>query len=209
MPARRLLIAVCALALTACTPLIDDPSSPSTAAPAASETSGNESTTADAQAPTFELGEFDPEGDFELFDPCTEIPAEVLTEAGLGEEIGETTYDGNLSAMCTFDLQEEARLPGLISLTGDRNTREKIVERGYMVSSEIESAVPGAYLHVLQEESSDHCSAAVHTTRGRFAVMYDETLTQKTRDELCQVALAHLEEFQEYLGETNGTIDQP
>ena len=84
MPARRLLIAVCALALTACTPLIDDPSSPSTAAPAASETSGNESTTADAQAPTFELGEFDPEGDFELFDPCTEIPAEVLTEAGFG-----------------------------------------------------------------------------------------------------------------------------
>lgn len=208
MPARRLLLAVCALALTACTPLIDDPSSPSTA-PAASETSGNESTTADAQAPTFELGEFDPEGDFELFDPCTEIPAEVLTEAGLGEEIGETTYDRNLSAMCTFDLSEEVHLPGLISLTGDRNSREKIDERGFMVSSETKSAVPGVYLHVLQEESSDHCSAAVHTTRGRFAVMYDETMTQKTRDELCQVALAHLEEIQEHLGETNGTVHRP
>ncbi|NLP39665.1 MAG: hypothetical protein GX356_08125, partial [Corynebacterium pollutisoli] len=77
MPARRLLPCVLGAALlTACgdttdttdttEPLIDAPSTTLTTPP--------------TQA--LELGEFDPEGDFQVFDPCTEIPAEVLEAAG-------------------------------------------------------------------------------------------------------------------------------
>jgi len=207
MPARRLLIAVCALALTACTPLIDDPSSPSTAAPAASETSGNESTTADAQAPTFELGEFDPEGDFELFDPCTEIPAEVLTEAGFGEQVGETFADRNMSVRCNFIAPEYFRSLGSLALTGDRNPKTKIVERGLMVQDPAVSKVPGAYLHALTVGESDACHAAVHTTRGRFIVNYSEVSPVRSHDEICAIALDRLEFFYNKLGESNGSTD--
>ncbi|WIM70264.1 DUF3558 domain-containing protein [Corynebacterium suedekumii] len=201
MPARRLLIAVCALALTACTPLIDDPSSPSTAAPAASETSGNESTTADAQAPTFELGEFDPEGDFELFDPCTEIPAEVLTEAGFGKQIGEMDYELPMSVMCSFTSTDAAQLRGLFTLTGDRNPQSKLIERGYMIDGSPASSVPGAYLHHLGDDFPGSCSAAMHTTRGRLIVKYGEISTERSSEEICSIALHQLEALKENLGD--------
>lgn len=203
MPARRLLIAVCALALTACTPLIDDPSSPSTAAPAASETSGNESTTADAQAPTFELGEFDPEGDFELFDPCTEIPAEVLTEAGFGEQISEPYYDRNISVRCGYDAVEHPN--GLLAITGDRNAKSKIVERGLMIADQVESSVPGAYLHELTVGDAGHCHAAVSTTRGRFVVNYGEISPSRTQSEICEIALEKLETIHNHFGGNDET----
>lgn len=208
MPARRLLIAVCALALTACTPLIDDPSSPSTAAPAASETSGNESTTADAQAPTFELGEFDPEGDFELFDPCTEIPAEVLTEAGLGEMFGEPRFDRNMSVMCSFESRDPSQFPGLITLTGDRNPKSKLVEREYMIDESPETSASGAYLHHLGDDFPGACSAAIHSTRGRFVVKYGEISSDRSNEELCAIALQHLEAMTTNLGENNGAVNQ-
>ncbi|MDO5512915.1 MAG: hypothetical protein Q4F73_09250, partial [Corynebacterium sp.] len=61
MPARRLLPCILGAALlTACAtapdPLIDAPS-----------------TTPTPTTQALELGEFDPDGDFRVFDPCTEI----------------------------------------------------------------------------------------------------------------------------------------
>lgn len=207
MPARRLLLAVCALALTACTPLIDDPSSP-TAAPAAPETPGAESTTAEPQAATFELGEFDPEGYFELFDPCTEIPAEVLAEAGLGEMFGEPRADRDLSVMCSFESRDTSSLPGLITLTGDRNPKSKLVERGYMIDDNPETSVPGSYLHHLGDDFPGACSAAAHSTRGRLIVKYGEISSARSNEELCAIALGHLEEITTNLGENYGAVNQ-
>lgn len=95
MPARRFLpLALTALMLTACSDsdtLADAPSSP----PASP-------TTVAPVAQPIELGDFDPEGNFEVFNPCTEIPADIRAEAGLGEEVGEPSYDGNRSVRCSF-----------------------------------------------------------------------------------------------------------
>ena len=128
MPARRLLPCVLGAALlTACgdttdttdttEPLIDAPSTTLTTPP--------------TQA--LELGEFDPEGDFQVFDPCTEIPAEVLEAAGLGESVGEPFYDGNRSAMCSFTAVDESRYPGVFSLVGDRNPRSRLEEQRLII----------------------------------------------------------------------------
>lgn len=198
MPAHRLLPCVLGAALlTACgdttdttdttEPLIDAPSTTLTTPP--------------TQA--LELGEFDPEGDFQVFDPCTEIPAEVLEAAGLGESVGEPSYDRNLSARCSF-FPLDATVSGYFSLTGDRVPKTRIEERGLLLSHEAGTASPGTYLHHMGAEFPDECSAAVHTNRGRFVVQYTEVSTTQGRDTLCEFATEKLETILNSMGDSNG-----
>lgn len=198
MPARRLLPCVLGAALlTACgdttdttEPLIDAPSTTLTTPP--------------TQA--LELGEFDPEGDFQVFDPCTEIPAEVLDAAGLGESVGEPFYDGNRSAMCSFTAVDESRYPGVFSLVGDRNPRSRLEEQGLILGDMREGSVPGGYLHLMPGDIGNDCSAAVHTNRGRFVVKYTEVLSAHDRAQFCDAVTETLDSINTHLGELNGSL---
>ena len=192
MPARRLLSVALGTLLTACssTPLIDAPPTP---APLPEPTAA------------LVLGDFDPESDFEVFDPCTEIPAAVLAEAGLGELVRRPSYDGDRSVRCSF-FAVSAEMRGYFTLTGDRVPFERIAERNLLVEDSTQSAVVGVYLHHMGAEVPDECSAAVHTKRGRFVVQYTETLTARPREELCEVAIDKLEVIFDHLGEDNGLV---
>lgn len=193
MPVRRFLPVALGAFLTACssTTLVEVPPSPTP-----------------EPTPVLELGDFDPEGDFEVFDPCTEIPPEVLAGAGLGEPVREPSYDRGLSASCSF-FSEDQRLRGFFSLTGDRVPVERIIERGFMVAPDADSRIPAVYLHHMGAGVPDECSAAVHTNRGRFVVQYTETLTTQSREELCVLAIDKLENLFDHLGENNGVVHRP
>src|SRR5699024_3017905 len=133
MPVRRFLPVALGAFLTACssTPLIDVPPSPTP-----------------EPTPVLESGDFDPEGDFEVFDPCTEIPPEVLAEAGLGEPVREPYYDGNMSVLCSF-VPSNIQIPGVFSLVGDRNTRTKLEEWGLILDGSPRTDLQGTYLHAM------------------------------------------------------------
>lgn len=200
MPARRLPpIALAALALTACSsdaPLIDAPSSPSSPTSAIVE----------PVAHPLELGDFDPEGDFEVFNPCTEIPAEVRTAAGLGEPVRDTAYDGDRSVRCSF-YPADRSLGGFFSLTGDRVPFSRIEERGLLLSSSAESTISNVYLHHMGLGAEHDCSAAVHSNRGRFIVQYTEISSAQGREMHCALATEKLENIYHHWGENNGDAD--
>ncbi|QGU05212.1 DUF3558 domain-containing protein [Corynebacterium comes] len=196
MPARRLLsIVLAALTLTACSPdapLIDAPPSPVTAEPVAQP---------------LELGDFDPEGDFEVFNPCTEIPADVRAAAGLGEPVRDPAYDGDRSVRCSFyPLHTSSQ--GFYSLTGDRVPLSRIEERGLLLSPTADSTLPGVYLHHMGSGVPDECSAAVHTNRGRFIVQFTEISSTQGRDVLCALSIEKLESIYHHWGENNGDVDR-
>lgn len=192
MPARRLLSVALGTLLTACssTPLIDAPPTP---APLPEPTAA------------LVLGDFDPESDFEVFDPCTEIPAAVLAEAGLGELVGEPAYDGGRSSMCSFSPIDPS-LSGLFSVVGDRNPRSRLEELGLIIQDRPDTLPGGAYLHVMPGDIGKDCSAAIHTTRGRFVVKYGEILNERSRAELCDTAINTLTTITDTMGEDSGTL---
>lgn len=200
MPARRFLpLALTALMLTACSDsdtLADAPSSP----PASP-------TTVAPVASPIELGDFDPEGDFEVFNPCTEIPAEVRAEAGLGEPVRETAHDGDRSVLCSFSpLNSSVR--GIYTLTGDKTPKSRIEERGMLVPHTVESTVPGLYLHHMGTGAEGDCSAAVSTIRGRFIVQYIEASATQDRETACVLAVEKIETIHQLWGENNGDVDR-
>lgn len=198
MPARRLFILAAALLLTACTPLIDDASSPTSAVP-----SGPATTSAAPQPLALELGEFDPEGDFTVIDPCTEIPEEVYAASGLGEVTYGPSYERELSAKCSYNADSVSK-DGLFIVTGDRVPKSRVIELGYLLEPPVQSALEGVYFHHMGIDMDTACSAAIHTTRGRFVVNYGELNTDTTQLANCGTALEHLERIIHYLGENNG-----
>lgn len=202
MPVRRLLpIALVASLLTSCATDSQTPEQSSAAPDTSTEAAATSTSVAETSG--LVLGEFDPEGEFTVFDPCTEIPAEVLAEAGLGKPVQETRYDGALSVRCPF-VATDPELSGFYTLTGDKVPRERIIERGLLLSEDAQSNIPGVYLHHMGSPVPDECSAAVHTNRGRFVVHYAETLTTRSREELCALAVANLEALFNHMGENNG-----
>ncbi|RNE49599.1 DUF3558 domain-containing protein [Corynebacterium alimapuense] len=203
MPARRFLVlAVSTVVLSACSTSAEDSLTTEPTDPPESVAS-SAPTTAVAQE-SLELGEFDPEGDFELFDPCTEIPSDVLVAAGMGEAIWEPGYDRDLSVRCGFSAVDYEQNLGTFALTADRNTKEKLFERNLMIAEDIDSSIPGAYLHQLSVGNDSDCHAAVHTERGRFIVNYGEISTDRSLEEICGIALDQLEFLYEQMGEENG-----
>jgi len=117
MPVRRTLACtLAALLLTACTDT----------QPAESTTNVATTTTAAAE-PALELGDFDPEGTFTVFDPCTEIPADVLAEAGLGKRSGSRTTTGTAQRCVRLELKMVNSIQGffqwLVTATRKRSSR--------------------------------------------------------------------------------------
>lgn len=197
MPARRLLPCVLGAALlTACgdttdttEPLIDAPSTTLTTPP--------------TQA--LELGEFDPEGDFQVFDPCTEIPAEVLEAAGLERSEREPFNDSGRSISCYYD-SDDLSLPGFFIITGDRVQRSQLAERGWLLPEIVVDVSAPIYVHYMGSPNPDECSAAIHTERGRLVIDYVETSSLKSREELCLHATEKLNTIIGHLGENYGNV---
>jgi len=198
MPVRRTLACtLAALLLTACT----DTQPTESTTPVAT-------TTTAAAEPALELGDFDPEGTFTVFDPCTEIPADVLAEAGLGEAVGEPYDDGNRSAMCSFSGEPSRGLKGVFSLVGDRNPKSKLEELGLILEGVQVDVPTGMYLHTMPEDLGKDCSVALHTNRGRFVVKYSEALTDQPREHFCEASLFTMTTIHNYLGENNGNLSR-
>ena len=190
MPVRRFLPVALGAFLTACssTTLVEVPPSPTP-----------------EPTPVLELGDFDPEGDFEVFDPCTEIPPEVLAEAGLIRRQREPFNDAGRSISCSYD-PVGRDLEGFFVITGDKVPRERVMERGLLIAEGSTPHLPGLYLHHMGSGAADECSAAVHTTRGRLVVDYIELLTTRSRETLCTLAVEKLESVHHHLGENNGSF---
>ena len=192
MPVRRLLPVALGALLTACSPTtLDDAPPAPTPEP----------------APVLELGDFDPAGDFAVFDPCTEIPPEVLAGAGLVLPLGDSTRDGERSVLCSTSLKQSPD-KGVMLLSGDRYPRERIQEMDLLLAAEVQPSIRGAYLHTLPGDTGSDCYAAVHTTRGRFVVSYNEPLTSSDRAYFCEKATNTLEFIIRHLGESNGNSDR-
>lgn len=193
MPVRRTLACtLAALLLTACT----DTQPTESTTPVAT-------TTTAAAEPALELGDFDPEGTFTVFDPCTEIPADVLAEAGLVEGNREPYRDAGNTVSCYYD-GANPDLEGFFVVTGDRVVRAVLEERGFLLEQTSASELQGLYLHHMGSPAADECSAAVHTTRGRVVVDYVEPASETGRDAICARAVEKLEIIIQLMGDKNG-----
>lgn len=132
-------------------------------------------------------GEFDPaDPDFDLFDPCTEIPPDRLKAAGIGSPIGSTRRMSG-SVMCTFEFQEGKRrggvvgLSGLISstpfddsLNGEENSKEDSSKFGDVEENKLFGDM--------------FCTVIRETVRGVIRVNYSGFSPEESYEEKCSIA---------------------
>lgn len=211
MPARsRLLpLLVSAALLAACSTSEDAPTDtvPTAAAAGADAPS---STVGDKGAALIELGEFNAEDEgFVLFDPCTEIPREVLDEAGFGDMVSEPSYLPSGITTCMFHTSDDASWD-LLYMTAGTASRQQIIDLDFMIADHTESEIPDLYLHHMGEDTENACTAAVTTKRGRWSVEFTggrSLLGQAgmdqawEREEICARATDYLEKIYFQLGE--------
>lgn len=203
MPARsRLLpLLVSAALLAACSTSEDAPTDtvPTAAAAGADAPS---STVGDKGAALIELGEFNAEDEgFVLFDPCTEIPREVLDEAGFGDMVSEPSYLPTGSVLCSFWTQAEETGWEFVALVADEVPQERVRDLGFMLSEDVQTNVPGVYFHHMGDGTEKTCTAAVETTRGRWSVEFRAGQMAPERKEMCALATDYLEKIYFQLGE--------
>lgn len=206
MPTHRWLpLFTAVLLLVGCTPRDHASTDPPPAEPAV-ETESTEAAEEAQAEPVVELGEFNAEHDeFVVFDPCTEIPRDVLDAAGLGEMVSEPFYSPMKSVTCSFRVTPQNAKLQLVTTTGDINSKLQVRDQGFMIAEEAETEIPGVYLHHMGEGTEDSCTAAVHTTRGRWTVTYIEGRPVPDRGILCERAVDYLETTYFQLGEENGS----
>lgn len=116
------------------------------------------------------LGEFDPaDPNFELFDPCTEIPKEYLQNAGLSEAIEERERQSGFS-FCAFESLEGSS--GVV--IGLTSSRQASIFSATKVSTL--SDAEGRSVPVMLIESDMFgemfCTVGVSTSRGIFKVSH-------------------------------------
>ncbi|AGF73099.1 DUF3558 domain-containing protein [Corynebacterium halotolerans] len=207
MPIRTMLLpllaGVAALLLTACTPqgdvVLDD-------APSAGESQVEVAETVEAAEPVVELGEFNAEHDeFVVFDPCTEIPREVLDSVGLGEMVSEPFYSPMKSVTCSYPAASQGARMELLTMAGDVVPKQRVRDLGFMISEDANSEVPGVYVHHMGEGTENACTAAIHTTKGRWTVAYTSGRPIPSREDLCGEAIDYLEAIYFQLGVQNGS----
>ena len=132
-------------------------------------------------------GEFDPaDPDFELFDPCTEIPPDRLKAAGIGSPIGETRRISG-AVICTFEFQDEQPQGGIVGLSGmisstsfdDSLNREDSLKETTSKFGDIED----------NELFGDmFCTVIQETVRGVIRVNYSGFSPNESYEEKCSIA---------------------
>lgn len=195
MPARsRLLPLLVSAALLASCSTPDDapPRTVTTAAAAGADAPSG--TVVEEKTAVIELGEFDAEDDgFVLFDPCTEIPREVLDEAGFGDMVSDPSYLPTGSVLCSFWTQAEDTGWEFVALVADEIPQEHLMDLGFILSEDVPTNVPGVYFHHMGEDTEKTCTAAVETTRGRWSVEFKAGQMAPERKEICALATDYLE----------------
>ncbi|WP_046453290.1 hypothetical protein [Corynebacterium camporealensis] len=109
------------------------------------------------------LGPFDPTApDFELFDPCTEIPQEVFDELNL--ERVEEGLDLESVKNCTFSMTDGPFVMGLSGLAVDLETvaAQAIGDRIILD----DAVTPHSMFHQIDPEKGFHCAMHTETSRG-------------------------------------------
>ena len=156
---------------------------------------------AESEAPAFhfasgtlELGEFDPTtlGD-DLFDPCTEISAEEFAAAGMTGV--EPLKGGNAAENGAKGCMANPVLPGTFRTVIANPASEAVLskEENRRVSSDYDSAVPGLYVHWVENDGGKSCFAQVDTVRGGIVVSVSINSRRKTNDDPCALATESLE----------------
>lgn len=133
------------------------------------------------------LGDFDrTDPDFDLFDPCTEIPAERLAEAGLGRRL-EGGFNFTDSVMCGFSLVEEQENGGVVGLSSsDVSMSDHELKNGSRVL--YKSRTTGAIAFESPLGGDNNCTLSLDTKRGHVSVGYSYAGNQKTFLEKCLAA---------------------
>lgn len=115
-------------------------------------------------------GEFDPaDPDFELFDPCTEIPPEKLELAGVKAEM-ESSYRESGWSYCAFNGGKDYQ-DAVIALESTIRTIDQ-VEEGYPenpVRKEVNLPIASYKVEGL---IGDYCSSHLQTTRGTIKLSF-------------------------------------
>lgn len=194
-----------ALFLSACLPSANTSPSPSTTAishsNAASKTSSSGHTDDSPLADYIpELGTPDPtDPNFELFEPCSEIPAEAFAAAGLND-LNSTTITG-LGTACGQIVDKKTLATLSISTTDNEMANYR--NDGRLLSFK-QAAPPGSFLFGDPNLTNDTCNAAVETKRGTITFAYQDFSGTKNLKTLCEEASNYLEKVITNGGKKNG-----
>lgn len=162
---RLAVVAMCVL-LTGCAEqsLIDDPTSPSTSAPATDADSGSQAFVFDSGV--LEIGDFDPYtlGD-DLFDPCTEITAEEFAAAGFDNvEPMPEEYAGLARGLSSCDVVSDDSFNAPIFMNNNAD-RQHVQEMTGLLPYESE-ILPTLFTYGPRGGQGIDCFAQVDTSRG-------------------------------------------
>lgn len=135
-------------------------------------------------------GEFDPaDPDFELFDPCTEIPPDRLQAAGIGLPVGDRERKSGF-AFCTFQAGSDQHSTGVIGFTStltsasgsEANDNEGNSSSGKVIES--------------SDFKSVYCTVELLTNRGYLRVSHSGTDLSDSYQNKCSKAREILQKLQ-------------
>lgn len=127
------------------------------------------------------LGEFDSDSpEFDLFNPCTEIPESLLFKTGVIGKMENQPYTDD-EAICGFDVDPKYG-NAMLSLAGNNwGFEEYEYLSGERAWSEYREAIP-ILIHRDEWFGGIGCSAIVETERGTFDVMFQSDRDEQTYD---------------------------
>lgn len=132
------------------------------------------------------FGNFDrTDPDFDLFDPCTEIPEEKLKEAGLGERLeGDFSFPDSKHCSFLFNGGDE---PAVVSLASSELSFKEVE-----ASEGRKEIYRGAKLPVVGFENEFgtelYCAIHVETVRGDLSVSFGDQALKAPMPEKCSSA---------------------
>lgn len=192
---RLAVVAMCVL-LTGCAEqsLIDDPTSPSTFAPATDADPGSQAFVFDSGV--LEIGDFDPYtlGD-DLFDPCTEITAEEFAAAGFDNvEPMPEEYAGLARGLSSCDVEKHDEVPG--EGFGNNNaSRVEIEAQTELLTNYRSDLLPTLFVYGPRGDISTNCYAQVDTAKGGLVSEVSGIDGFHKQETTCQIAVENLEEL--------------
>lgn len=115
-------------------------------------------------------GEFDPaDPDFELFDPCTEIPPEKLQSVGVKTQM-KSSYRESGWSYCAFNGGKEYQ-DAVIALESTVKTIHEVKE-GYSVDPVRRGVNLPIVSYKVEGLSGDYCSSHLQTSRGTLKLSF-------------------------------------
>ncbi len=196
-----------ALLVSACFPSANTSPSPSTtaishsnAAPADSQPIDEDASTATSSSGHTDdspLADYIPElgtpnptdPNFELFEPCSEIPAEAFAAAGLND-MNSTTITG-LGTACGQKLEEVSGV--FINFGMFSATREQIEDETIPAKAKTKPAIEGIFNFVFEDEHDGFCNTAIETINGTITATTELIGSGTSNEELCDIANRKIE----------------